>query len=137
MSNLNISDKNINIDNDYQSSHTLLNNNIFSYENENRDNECLICFEPIDNGEDVAILDCNHKFHFECIQKWVKNSSLNNSCCICEKNNEIINNIFFNNQKNKINNNNKNNNKNNNRKNNRNNNDYSEELKLIWCCNIL
>jgi hypothetical protein len=58
----------------------------------NFDGECIICFEPLKKiGEEIAVLDCNHKYHFNCIRKWINKSSINNSCCICEKNNEIVN----------------------------------------------
>lgn len=56
------------------------------------ENECIICLEPLNKPEEeIALLDCNHRYHFKCIQKWVKKSNLNKSCCICEQDNEIVN----------------------------------------------
>ena len=57
----------------------------------NYEGDCIICFEPLKKpGQEIALLDCNHKYHLQCVKNWIQKSSLNNSCCICEKNNEII-----------------------------------------------
>lgn len=70
----------------------------------NYEGDCIICFEPLKNpGQEIALLDCNHKYHLQCVKNWIQKSSLNNSCCICEKNNEIIN-IFTNKPISKLNN---------------------------------
>ena len=52
--------------------------------------ECIICLEPLNNN--IAILSCNHKYHYHCIQQWIsKKNSLTKICTICEHNVEIIN----------------------------------------------
>lgn len=55
------------------------------------DTECLICLEEFDLSP-IAILSCNHKYHFNCLAKWI-NTKKNkyNICTICDKNVEIIN----------------------------------------------
>ncbi len=44
----------------------------------NSDNLCIICQEDINN--DVKFLDCIHKFHVNCIDKWLLES---NTCPVC------------------------------------------------------
>lgn len=46
------------------------------------DNEtqCTTCMETFKLGEDVVKLDCDHIFHFPCIEPWLHR---NNSCPIC------------------------------------------------------
>lgn len=40
---------------------------------------CSICMDPI--GSDmIPVLECNHRFHINCIQKWVR---FNSSCPVC------------------------------------------------------
>ena len=54
-------------------------------------NECAICFEPLTIG-DIAILNCPHKYHLACIQKWNKNSKqFTKVCPQCNVEGEIIN----------------------------------------------
>lgn len=36
-------------------------------------NECSICFEPV-GDTNIAITECNHKFHLSCYKYWTKNS---------------------------------------------------------------
>jgi hypothetical protein len=53
--------------------------------------ECIICFEPLENN--IAILKCNHKYHFDCITNWInRKKSLTKFCPLCsDTENEIIN----------------------------------------------
>ena len=52
--------------------------------------ECIICLENLDTN--IAILKCNHKFHYNCIQSWILNKqNYINFCPICDTENEIIN----------------------------------------------
>jgi hypothetical protein len=61
-------------------SKTIINNWVNDIELERNDNECTICLE--DNDKLDLILPCMHKFHKECIQKWV-DSSNNKHCPLC------------------------------------------------------
>jgi hypothetical protein len=45
-------------------------------------NECPICLEPF-TPNNLAILDCGHKFHFRCILKDVTKSKANKQCPLC------------------------------------------------------
>lgn len=36
-------------------------------ENIDFDNLCSICYDPIKEGEQVSVLNCNHKYHYQCI----------------------------------------------------------------------
>lgn len=46
--------------------------------------ECSICFEPMQNSTHVS-LECHHKFHKICLDRWVLHSQ-NNSCPLCRMN---------------------------------------------------
>ncbi|CAD8062959.1 unnamed protein product [Paramecium primaurelia] len=41
---------------------------------------CYICQEDFRNGEQIAMMNCNHGFHEDCIAKWLR---MNNSCPVC------------------------------------------------------
>jgi hypothetical protein len=57
---------------------TSIDNNCFCiYHVPKLEDKCVICLNYL---YDVSILDCEHKFHTRCIQKWMK---LNNTCPIC------------------------------------------------------
>ena len=53
--------------------------------------ECSICLELLQNN--IAILDCIHKFHEDCISKWLSRSKYN-KCPVCETGTEIVAMIF-------------------------------------------
>ena len=55
------------------------------------DTECLICLEEFELYP-IAVLSCNHKYHFNCLAKWI-NTRKNkyNICTVCNKNVEIVN----------------------------------------------
>ena len=42
---------------------------------------CAICLLDIKNVNDIPELDCNHKFHYDCILPWIENG--NNTCPLC------------------------------------------------------
>jgi len=50
----------------------------------NHCNECIICLNEIEEGQDIIILRCSqlHYFHSYCIKKWFRNTV---SCPICRK----------------------------------------------------
>ena len=49
--------------------------------------ECAICGDNLDNGEQVHILKCNHKFHLDCIYKQYifSQSHKKRECPYCRK----------------------------------------------------
>ncbi|OLY81805.1 E3 ubiquitin-protein ligase SDIR1 [Smittium mucronatum] len=47
----------------------------------NYDEDCLICFEKINIGEDIRIIPCLHKFHKGCLDQWLLGRS--GSCPNC------------------------------------------------------
>ena len=44
------------------------------------DEECSICLNTFDN--EISILDCGHKFHTSCIERW---SQIKPTCPLCRK----------------------------------------------------
>ena len=104
--------------------------------------ECMICLEPLNN--EIAQISCSHKYHFKCIEKWIKtNKNFLKACCICENNTEIVNILSFdslinqnNINQNNINQNDINQNNINDRRVN-NNEDNVNNNYLFGCCNIL
>ena len=36
---------------------------------------CSICTEDFENGQDIRVLPCNHKFHPDCVDPWLLNVS--------------------------------------------------------------
>jgi len=44
------------------------------------DKICAICLESVTTKDDNASLGCHHKFHFTCIQYWLKKKS---TCPVC------------------------------------------------------
>ena len=43
---------------------------------------CTICLEDLDNREDNYALNCNHKFHRDCITRWLHTSP---NCPLCRE----------------------------------------------------
>uniref|UniRef100_A0A6C0KCH2 RING-type domain-containing protein n=1 Tax=viral metagenome TaxID=1070528 RepID=A0A6C0KCH2_9ZZZZ len=43
-------------------------------------NECAICFEEFDETSRIALTDCDHCYHIDCINKWYIQ---NQTCPIC------------------------------------------------------
>jgi hypothetical protein len=50
--------------------------------------ECIICFYPLAN-KDIAVLECGHIYHHECIRKWFE-QGINKSCPMCNTGKNII-----------------------------------------------
>lgn len=62
------------------------------------ENECIICLEPLNCN--IALLSCNHKYHYHCIQQWINTKeNIKKICTICPNDVEIVN-IIENNQNN-------------------------------------
>ena len=57
----------------------------------NENNSCTICLQNFINGENLITLpQCQHVFHEDCINKWLKGNII---CPICRKNvKEALNN---------------------------------------------
>jgi len=49
--------------------------------NDNEDVVCTICIMEIEDGDRVAVLDCNHLFHSDCLKSWIKRK---NTCPLCQ-----------------------------------------------------
>ncbi|KAI3467335.1 hypothetical protein Pfo_023998 [Paulownia fortunei] len=47
---------------------------------ENDDEQCVICLEEWEAGEKAKEMPCKHRFHGECIEKWLK---IHGSCPVC------------------------------------------------------
>ena len=47
------------------------------------DNKCSICFEQIKDNTPATYTQCNHKFHSECLDRWLNTG--NNSCPVCRE----------------------------------------------------
>jgi len=82
-----INDLNNRIEEAYQKNTKIINKNIliktFKLENnESNDNSCSICLNNYKKEELVSVLNCNHKFHTECIKKWFDNKT---NCPYCRK----------------------------------------------------
>lgn len=49
---------------------------------DDRDNECIICFNDMNDATMITSLHCGHKFHTDCIRDWL---SFNNTCPVCKR----------------------------------------------------
>ena len=47
--------------------------------------ECPICLETLDDDENLHIIQCNHAYHKECLEKWIQTSVKNRyyKCPLC------------------------------------------------------
>ncbi|KAK9471234.1 uncharacterized protein V1510DRAFT_420829 [Dipodascopsis tothii] len=43
--------------------------------------DCPICFESFEPGQQLRVLPCNHRFHVDCVDPWLLNSS--SQCPLC------------------------------------------------------
>ncbi|KAL3911319.1 MAG: hypothetical protein SGILL_007323, partial [Bacillariaceae sp.] len=41
---------------------------------------CTICFAPLEEGDRIGDLPCNHEFHVDCLKTWVQRK---NACPLC------------------------------------------------------
>ncbi len=51
--------------------------------NPNYNDSCSICLQNFNDNETLKLLNCNHKFHKNCIDEWIK---INKNCPICREN---------------------------------------------------
>ena len=49
----------------------------------NIDDNCVICYNSIEEGQKIAKIVCMHKFHTLCLNKWIKKKQ---SCPLCKCN---------------------------------------------------
>jgi len=56
--------------------------------NKEKSQDCIICFEEL-KEEATTVLKCNHKFHADCIHKWVHNK-VDKTCPTCR---DVITNL--------------------------------------------
>ena len=49
-------------------------------ENYEIDNQCAICLDTMINNRPTTITKCKHKFHSECIDKWLRDHNTYPSC---------------------------------------------------------
>ena len=55
--------------------------NVNSINTNNNENECLICWDALTNGNNMTF-ECGHKFHSKCIFRWMTD---NTGCPYCRK----------------------------------------------------
>ena len=58
--------------------------------------ECLICFEVINENDKFKKWNCKHYFHKECIKNWNKNCPTCRCTSLCLPTNEVKENPYFN-----------------------------------------
>ncbi|XP_010495098.1 PREDICTED: RING finger protein 44-like [Camelina sativa] len=46
------------------------------------DKQCMVCHLDFANGEKITLLPCTHKYHKDCIGKWLESSKI---CCVCRR----------------------------------------------------
>lgn len=49
--------------------------------NEDESFDCTICLAPVEDGEQVGILSCNHLYHSQCLGQWIQRR---NVCPLCQ-----------------------------------------------------
>ena len=54
---------------------------LIEYEGKGEQKDCRICFLEYEIGEELALLDCAHKFHAECFKKWYSKKPV---CPLCQ-----------------------------------------------------
>ena len=52
--------------------------------------ECPICFDLLDTTQEVCTLECNHKFHLDCLIDWYRRPNSNYKCPNCYVHRDII-----------------------------------------------
>lgn len=51
--------------------------------------ECIICFYPLID-KNISILDCLHRFHSSCLDKWFEHPTSDKVCPLCRTGRYII-----------------------------------------------
>mmetsp|Transcript_63051 Transcript_63051/g.159667 ORF Transcript_63051/g.159667 Transcript_63051/m.159667 type:complete len:110 (+) Transcript_63051:651-980(+) len=47
------------------------------------DHQCSVCLERFAQGEELRVLPCFHRFHRECVDRWLRGSQ---ECPVCKHN---------------------------------------------------
>ena len=63
------------------------NRTIIRHEEGNNVDECSICLQNNNKNESITTYECNHNFHLNCLNEWVKN---NPNCPNCRKQLNVI-----------------------------------------------
>ena len=53
---------------------------VMVYDNKKYKDDCSICFEALSNSAVTTTIECNHNFHSQCLNLWVRTSS---TCPLC------------------------------------------------------
>ena len=56
---------------------------IFTCNEDDEPQNCTICISPLENNTIIRKLSCNHKFHYNCVDKWFEEK---HKCPICRHN---------------------------------------------------
>ena len=59
----------------------LLPSSVVNEKKEGENNNCIICLNDFDIGENITSLPCLHVFHTDCIKHWLQS---NNHCPVCK-----------------------------------------------------
>jgi len=58
---------------------------------DSKNDECSICYNVLCDPHNIAITNCNHVFHFDCLDKWQNvQVSFSKTCPICRKRMTIL-----------------------------------------------
>ena len=52
--------------------------------------ECPICFEFLDSLLDIAVLECKHKYHLNCLSSWYARPKSSYKCPLCYVTRDIV-----------------------------------------------
>ena len=63
----------------------ILDTNSNCYKCQEKNTECIICLDNIEEGDTIRNLRCMHKFHKKCIDDWLQRQTLDTLVCpVCE-----------------------------------------------------
>lgn len=63
-----------------ETSSTPFSDDLVGEEDDDPSTCCTICFVPLEEGDRIGALDCDHLFHVDCIKGWVQRK---NTCPLC------------------------------------------------------
>ena len=67
----------------FQGQPSLLEGNVATMAT-NLQNECVVCLELFDAGQQIRILDCGHYYHLKCVDPWL---NIRKNCPKCASTN--------------------------------------------------